>query len=147
MTYEKVVAVFDTPAHAQNAVRALETAGFSSAEISVVNNETLDDRSAKIATHSGFWHRLFGHDVDLHEAKVYGHTVGKGGSVVTLRAPQELVSKAVNILHTHSPVDVNQRAVSLGILVAGAAQATAAVAATGTTTSIGGMTRVRRFVT
>ena len=70
MAYEKVVAVFDTAEHAQNAVRALQGAGFSAADISVVNNDTLDDRGAKVATETGFWHRLFGSDVDLHEAKV-----------------------------------------------------------------------------
>jgi uncharacterized protein (TIGR02271 family) len=174
MTYEKVVAVFDTSEHAQNAVRALRTSGFSADDISVVNNDTLDDRGAKVATESGFWHRLFGSDIDLHEAKVYGHTVGKGGSVVTLRAPDTQVKKAVDILHTLNPVDVNQRAASLGILAAGAApvasttaQAPNRTAPTATRTdrdgevirlaeeqlNVGkrqvaaGMTRVRRFVT
>jgi uncharacterized protein (TIGR02271 family) len=129
MAYEKVVAVFDTVEHAQNAVRALQGAGFPAADISVVNNQTLDDRGAKVATETGFWHRLFGSDVDLHEAKVYGHTVGRGGSVVTLRAPDTLVEKAVEMLHTHNPVDVNQRAASLGIIAAAAAPAAAQAAA------------------
>ncbi len=135
MAYEKVVAVFDTPAHAQNAVRALEAAGFASSDISVVNQDTVDDRGTKVASESGFWHRLFGSDIDLHEAKVYGHTVDKGGSVLTVRAPETLVDKAIALLHTHSPVDVNQRATSLGILAAGAApiaQAAAAAASTAT---------------
>src|SRR3974390_3213398 len=118
MDYEKVVAVFDTSEHADNAVRALKAGGFSADDISVMSNDTLDDRGAKVATETGFWHRLFGSDVDLHEAKVYGHTVGKGGSVVTLRAPSTLVQRAVDILHTHNPVDVNQRAASLGITTA-----------------------------
>src|SRR6516164_1317238 len=129
MVYEKVVAVFDTVEHAQNAIRALQGAGFPAADISVVNNETLDDRGAKVATETGFWHRLFGSDVDLHEAKVYGHTVDRGGSVVTLRAPDTLVDKAVALLHTHNPVDVNQRAASLGIIAAAAAPLAAKAAA------------------
>ena len=129
MAYEKVVAVFDTVEHAQNAARALQGAGFPAADISVVNNETLDDRGAKVATETGFWHRLFGSDVDLHEAKVYGHTVDRGGSVVTLRAPDTLVDKAVALLHTHNPVDVNQRAASLGIIAAAAAPLAAKAAA------------------
>ena len=129
MAYEKVVAVFDTVEHAQNAIRALQGAGFPAADISVVNNETLDDRGAKVATETGFWHRLFGSDVDLHEAKVYGHTVDRGGSVVTLRAPDTLVDKAVALLHTHNPVDVNQRAASLGIIAAAAAPLAAKAAA------------------
>ena len=140
MIYEKVVAVFDTSEHAQTAVNALKAAGFSSADISVMSNDTLDDQGAKIATATGFWHRLFGSDVDLHEAKVYGNTVGKGGSVVSLRAPETMVKKAVDILHTHSPVDVNQRAARLGIIGAAAApigeaasQATAKTAAAAST--------------
>jgi uncharacterized protein (TIGR02271 family) len=123
MIYEKVVAVFDTSEHAQTAVNALKAAGFSADDISVMSNDTLDDKGAKIATATGFWHRLFGSDVDLHEAKVYGNTVGKGGSVVSLRAPETMVKKAVDILHTHSPVDVNQRAARLGIIAAAAAPA------------------------
>jgi uncharacterized protein (TIGR02271 family) len=177
MAYEKVVAVFDTSEHAQNAVRALKAGGFSADDISVVNNETLDDRGAKVATESGFWHRLFGSDIDLHEAKVYGHTVNGGGSVVTLRAPDTLVKRAVDILHTHNPVDVNQRAASLGIIAAAAAPITSATSQTaakvasaviptvrtdkdgevirlaeeqlnvGKRQVAAGMTRVRRFVT
>jgi stress response protein YsnF len=127
MIYEKVVAVFDTSEHAQTAVNALKAAGFSADDISVMSNDTLDDQGAKIATATGFWHRLFGGDVDLHEAKVYGNTVGKGGSVVSLRAPETMVKKAVDILHTHSPVDVNQRAASLGIIAAAVAPAAGAV--------------------
>jgi uncharacterized protein (TIGR02271 family) len=128
MIYEKVVAVFDTSDHAQTAVRALKSAGFSADDISVVSGETLDGQGAKVATATGFWHRLFGGDVDLHEAKVYGHTVDKGGSVVTLRAPDTMVQKAVDILHTHAPVDVNQRAASLGIIAAGSAAISSAAA-------------------
>jgi hypothetical protein len=127
MIYEKVVAVFDTSERAQTAVRALKAAGLPTDDISVVSNETLDDQGAKIATASGFWHRLFGSDVDLHEAKVYGNTIGKGGSVLTLRAPDTLVEKAVEILHIHNPVDVSQRAASPGIVAAGAAPIAAAV--------------------
>jgi uncharacterized protein (TIGR02271 family) len=136
MAYEKVVAVFDTPAHAQSAVRALESAGFATSDISVVNQDTLDDRGTKVTSETGFWHRLFGSDVDLHEAKVYGHTVDKGGSVVTVRAPDTMVNKAIELLHTHNPVDVNQRAASLGIIGAGAAPiAQAARAAAGAAAS------------
>jgi uncharacterized protein (TIGR02271 family) len=131
MAYEKVVAVFDTSDHAQTAMRALKSAGFAPEDISIVNNDTLDDRGARVASESGFWHRLFGSDVDLHEAKVYGHTVPSGGSVLTLRAPDTQVQKAVDILHSHNPVDVNQRAASLGVLTApGATVAGATTAAT-----------------
>ena len=174
MAYEKVVAVFDTAAHAEKAVQALKAVGFSDADISIVRNDTLDNQGAQVTSESGFWHRLFGSDVDLHEAKVYGHAVGTGGSVLTLRAPDTLVDKAVAILHTHNPVDVNQRAASLGIMAAGAvpvapaavAAAKAAVPAVALTAkeqevirlaeeqlNVGkrqveaGMTRVRRFVT
>jgi uncharacterized protein (TIGR02271 family) len=127
MIYEKVVAVFDTSEHAQSAVNALKAAGFSADDISVMSNDTLDDQGAKIATATGFWHRLFGGDVDLHEAKVYGNAVGKGGSVVSLRAPDTMVKKAVDVLHTLGPVDVNQRAASLGIIAAAAAPLAGAV--------------------
>ena len=170
MIYEKVVAVFDTPEHAQTAVSALKSAGFSGDDISVLNKDSLDDRGAKIASESGFWHRLFGSDVDLHEAKVYGHTLSKGGSVISLRAPDNLVQKAVDILHTLNPVDVNKRAASLGIIAVGAAPSATTTVTAGVAVrsmsdkgevvrlaeeqlNVGkrqfeaGMTRVRRFVT
>jgi len=171
VAYEKVVAVFDTDDHAQRAVTALKAAGFSGDDISLVSNDSLDDRGARVASESGFWHRLFGSDVDLHEAKVYGHTLGKGGSVLSLRAPDTMVQRAVDILHTHNPVDVNQRAASLGILTPGTAPTatTATTASTATARTVkgkdevvrlaeeqlnvgkrqieAGMTRVRRFVT
>jgi uncharacterized protein (TIGR02271 family) len=170
MNYEKVVAVFDTAEHAQTAVSALKVGGFSTDDISVLSKDSLDDRGARVASESGFWHRLFGSDVDLHEAKVYGHTVTKGGSVVSLRVPENLVEKAVDILHSHNPVDVNQRAASLGIIAPAAASMAGATVIAGVATRTGkdkgevirlaeeqlnvgkrqvetGMTRVRRFVT
>jgi len=162
MDYEKVVAVFDTPEHAQTAVNALKAAGFFADDISVISSDSVDDRGAKVTSESGFWHRLFGSDVDPHEAKVYSHTVGKGGSIVTLRALNNMVQKAVDVLHAHNPIDVNQRATSLGIIATAAATAasTRVVKDKGDVIRLAeeqlnvgkrqidaGMTRVRRFVT
>ena len=41
MTYETIVAVFDTPAHAEAAVRTLRAGGFADADISIFDNERL----------------------------------------------------------------------------------------------------------
>lgn len=103
MTYEKLVAVFDSPAHAQNALRALQSAGFSSSDISVVTNDTLLDRGVKAATvDSGFWRKLFGSDVEANDARLYSQTIGNGGSVLTLRVPDNQVDKAISVLNSHT---------------------------------------------
>ena len=39
MFYEKVVAAYDTPGHAEAAVNTLKSAGYSMGDISVIRNE------------------------------------------------------------------------------------------------------------
>ncbi|MDT7811415.1 MAG: hypothetical protein QOJ42_1331, partial [Acidobacteriaceae bacterium] len=78
----------------------------------------------------GLWHRLFGSDIEQHEAEVYGKAVETGGVVLTLRAADADVPKAMGILNQHNIVDVQDRAVKTGFLAkAEAAPVAAAVAA------------------
>jgi uncharacterized protein (TIGR02271 family) len=174
MNYEKIVSLFDTAEHAEAARKNLEVAGFPSSEISVVSNKTLA-ASGEALREPGLWHRLFGRDIDQHEAIVYGRTVESGGVVLTLRVPEADVPKALGILNAHKVVDVQQRAVEQGVITAAAAAAAApppvpkAAAAAATVTApisrdqvlrlaeeqleVGkrlveqGTTRIRRFVT
>jgi len=129
MTYEKLIAVFDSPAHAQNAVRALQSAGFSGADISTVTNETLLDRGVKAATaDSGFWRKLFGSEVEANDARLYSQTVGNGGSVLTLRVPDNQVEKAMSVLNTHTSSMGTQSGTAARAAAAGAGMGATAVA-------------------
>src|SRR5215469_13078088 len=90
MAYETIVAVFDTAAHAEAAVKALKAGGFADADISIFNEERLARGRKAIAEgarETGLWSRLFGGDDDMyqHEAAVYNQVVNKGGVVVSAR--------------------------------------------------------------
>jgi uncharacterized protein (TIGR02271 family) len=118
MAYETVVAVFDTRAHADAAVKALKAGGFANADISIFDDERLAGGKKAIAEsvkEPGLWQRLFGDDVYEHEADVYHKTIERGGVVVSARVLDSEVAHAIAILDLHRPVDVHDRAVTLGL--------------------------------
>src|SRR5271165_1409007 len=118
MAYQTLVAVYDTAAHAEAAVKALKAAGFHEADISVFDGERLKAGKAALSANvkeTGLWNRLFGTDVYEHEATVYGQTVEDGGVVISLRVPESEVAHASAVLDIHRPVDVHDRAVTLGV--------------------------------
>ncbi|MBV8841606.1 MAG: YsnF/AvaK domain-containing protein [Bryobacterales bacterium] len=132
MKYEKIVTLFDTPEHADAARHNLEAAGYAANEISIMNSKTLSSGGTAVRE-PGLWHRLFGRDIERNEALVYGRTVESGGVVLTLRAPESEVPRAMGILNVHKVVDVQERAAEHG-LISGAPQAPAPGA-----TATGGM--------
>jgi uncharacterized protein (TIGR02271 family) len=115
MNYEKIVTLFDTMDHAEAARRNLESAGFPTNEISVVSKSTLG-ASGSALREPGLWHRLFGREIEQHEATVYGRTVEQGGVVLTLRTSDKDVPRAMGILEAHNVVDVQDRAMREGLL-------------------------------
>jgi uncharacterized protein (TIGR02271 family) len=118
MAYETVVAVFDTRAHAEAAVKALKAGGFANADISIFDEDRLASGQKAVAAgakEAGLWQRLFGDDVYEHEAAVYHQTVKHGGVVVSARVMDNEVAHAIAILDLHRPVDVHDRAVTSGI--------------------------------
>ena len=60
----------------------------------------------------GLWHRLFGGDIEQHEAEVYSKAVETGGVVLTVRTAEAEVPKAMGILNQHTLVDVQDRALA-----------------------------------
>jgi stress response protein YsnF len=118
MSHKKVVAVYGTAAHAEAAVSTLKSAGYSASDISVTRNE--DDAPTAELSEPGFWQRLFGRDIGLHEAAAYGHTVVRGGVVVSVRVPESEVPRVIELLDTYQPVDVLDRARTYGSLAAAA---------------------------
>lgn len=118
MKYETIVAVFDTAAHANAAVKALKAGGFADADISIFDEDRLAAGKKSVAAgakETGLWNRLFGDDMHQHEAAVYNQTVQRGGVVLSLRVLQSEVAHAIAILDLHRPIDVHDRAVTSGI--------------------------------
>jgi uncharacterized protein (TIGR02271 family) len=175
MKYEKIVTVYDTQEHAETARRNLELAGFPGNEISVVSNKTLAS-AGQTLREPGLWHRLFGRDIEQHEATVYGRTVESGGVVMTVRVSESDVPRAMGILDVHNVVDVQDRALEHGLIstedVKASIPKVSAASGTATTSAVGagatreqvlrlaeeqlnvgkrlveeGTTRIRRFVT
>src|SRR5271154_1971964 len=106
MAYETIVAVYDTPEHAQAAFNALKAGGFHEDDISIFDRSRLSGGTGTIATgvkDARLWNRLFGSDIYKHEATVYGQTVAEGGSVVSVRVLDSEVAHATGILDLHRP--------------------------------------------
>jgi hypothetical protein len=85
MAYETLVSVYDTPAHADAAVKALTAAGFHPSDISVFDEARLRAGQTAVARgvrKAGLWRRLFGENVYRHEVSVYGQSVQGGGVVI-----------------------------------------------------------------
>jgi len=172
-SYEKIVTLFDTVAHAEAAQANLAHAGFSSNDMSIISGQNLP-KSTDALREPGLWQRLFGEDIEQHEATVYAKAVESGGVVLTVRAAAADVPKAMAILNQHNLVDVKDRAVDAGIIskasaatIATPAAVAAAVPAKPITADLGknqvirlaeehldvgkrlveeGTTRIRRFV-
>jgi uncharacterized protein (TIGR02271 family) len=123
MSYQTVVAAYDTAQSSQAAVDALKAGGFHADDISVF------DKSRGSLGESGIWQRLFGGGMHQHEADVYNQAIDRGGVVVTVRVPDNEVAHATGILDIHRPFDVQDRAVTTGIAPAGRVQAAAAAIA------------------
>ena len=115
--YETLVAAYDTPEHAMAAVNALKAGGFHSDDISTFDRSRLTPGKDPLTRpkHAGLWQRLFGNDIHQYEAHVLGETVESGGTVLSVRVPQDQVAQAAGILDLHHPVDVHDRAVTSGI--------------------------------
>jgi uncharacterized protein (TIGR02271 family) len=72
------------------------------------------DSGANAAGGRGFWSSLFGGEPD-HDTAVYDRSLESGSSVVTVRVPDEHVDGVTRILERHQPIDIDERAASLGL--------------------------------
>jgi len=116
MAEETIVAVYDTAAHAQSAVSDLRAANVPESAISVQAGSSgmSGTTSATPVREQGFWASLFGGEPD-HDASVYDRSVQGGSSVVTVKVPDEHVTRVTQILETHHPIDIDERANSYGL--------------------------------
>jgi len=104
MAFEKIVAFYERSGKARDAARALETSGFSSSDINVLNRESVSDQEVR---EGNLWPRLFGRNVSERESEAYRRTLESGGAVLTLRTSESEVSRAMSILQVHGPMDFN----------------------------------------
>jgi uncharacterized protein (TIGR02271 family) len=116
MTDETIVAVYDSVEQADRAVRDLEAAGIPSSAITQhSSNRGATSSTATAPVHEkGFWASLFG-DEDRYETHVYNRSMESGSTVVTVRASEEHLTQAMDILEQHNPVDIDERATSYGL--------------------------------
>ena len=140
MAVETIVAVYDTSAHADAAVRDLEAASVPSNAISRENGTSGSATSTTAAPvrEKGFWASLFGGESDV-DTSVYDRSLNSGSSIVTVKVPEEHVQRVTSILERHSPIDIDERAASYGL--GGTTTTTATTAPTTGTTATQGAVR------
>ena len=136
MSYEKVVAVYDTEANANAAVKSLVSTGYFTDDISIIRNEGEAVRAGLYE--SGFWQRLFGRDLEHHEAAVLGRSLKEGSVIVSVRVSESEAPRVMSLLDSHKPVDVLDRAKAYGLV-----GATAEVPRTTTPAKIAGEEMLR----
>ena len=149
MTYEKLVAVYDTLPHAEKAVSALRSAGYRPDDISIVSQTTLEATGADDIElgEPGLWRRLFGTNVLDRDATVYGRAIEAGGAVLSVRVPQSEVARVTSLLDKLHP-DVAPGAVNTTKAVAPDVLRLAEEQLNvGKRMVQDGTTRIRRFVT
>ena len=114
---ETIVAVYDTAAHAEQAVQDLLAANVPQSAISRHASEgSYSPGNTSVSTRrteetGGFWSNLFGGSSEDHT--VYDRTLESGGTVVTVSTiPEHDYEAIMTILEKHNPVDIDERAAS-----------------------------------
>lgn len=126
MKYHTIAAAYDNRDHAQSAMNALKAAGFHPADISLLDRKTAPESSLWNTKSPTLWQRIFGASVMEHEARIYDKTVGQGGAIIAVRVPDNEVAHATGILDLHHPIDVQDRALTTGVMPAARVEAAAA---------------------
>ncbi len=141
MEHETIVAIYDTAAHAQAAVRDLEAVNIPASDISQHAKEgsmTGTSRSTEPVHEKGFWATLFGGEPD-HDTGVYGHSINSGATVVTVKVASDRYDEAAGILDKHDPIDIDERSSQYGLANASAATSTGYVGHAGMTDTASGL--------
>lgn len=109
MAHETVVTMFSSVSHAEAAKRSLTEAGFQDRDIDIISGERLRSEGYE-ARHPGFWQRLFGNSLEEDQAEVYDDALKTGGVVLSLRADEDDISRAVSILDAHEEMTTRSTA-------------------------------------
>ena len=122
MNDETIVAVYDTAAHAEAAVAALKGAGIPADAISLHAGPGHTPATTTRVTGStsfepreqGFWASLFGGTSD-YDTEVYDRSIEAGSAVVSVKTAEAHVDRVLEILESHDPIDIDDRAASYGL--------------------------------
>src|SRR5947209_6120120 len=110
MASETIVAVFDTAASADAAVRDLENAGVPSSSIkryAKADATASDSTSFSAGQKQGFWAWLLGEeDTSSYDRTLYDRTIESGGTVVTVIVDQNEADRVVSVLDAQSPANL-----------------------------------------
>lgn len=96
MAFEKIVAVYEQIAKAEDAARSLEASGFPARDITVMTRESLVGAQIR---DTRVWQRLFSQEVGDQEAKLYSRSLESGGALLSLRTSQTDALRAMMILN------------------------------------------------
>ena len=116
MADETIVAVYDTPAHAELAAEDLKAAGVLPHAITVhaTGGSMKGDRVVEPPQERGFWASLFGGEPD-HDVDVYQRSLASGSTVVTVQVAEAHAEAVLDILNSHRPIDIDERAATYGL--------------------------------
>jgi uncharacterized protein (TIGR02271 family) len=120
MNEETIVAIFDRPEQADDAVRDLIAAEVPESAISrhdrAARGSAATDEGTDIEPprEGGFWSRLFGGERDYDPA-VYDRSVEAGSTVISVRVSGGQVTLVSEILERHHPIDIDERASGYGL--------------------------------
>ncbi|WP_370425743.1 YsnF/AvaK domain-containing protein (plasmid) [Pantoea vagans] len=110
MARDTIVTMFSNISLAEGAKRNLIKAGFLDDDIDIISGERLRTEGHE-ARHPGFWQRLFGNTLEEDQAEVYEDAMRTGGVVLSLRADEDELPRALGILDAHE--ELTERSAAL----------------------------------
>lgn len=110
MARETIVTMFSNISLAEGAKRNLIKVGFLDDDIDIISGERLRTEGHE-ARHPGFWQRLFGNTLEEDQAEVYEDAMRTGGVVLSLRADEDELPRALGILDAHE--ELTERSAAL----------------------------------
>ena len=119
-----LVGIFDDYPTAQRVAQELAQSGFQLSDINITFNDPergytnyggTDASQSTTGTGIGdrisnFVGNLFGSDVDESDRGIYAESLRRGSTLVTVKAEDQLVDTAAEIMNRHGAVDIDQRA-------------------------------------
>jgi uncharacterized protein (TIGR02271 family) len=144
MTTRTITALFDSRPEAESAVeRLVQQAGVDRDEVTIVAQEA-SGASAPAGEDRGFWASLKELFLPEEDRYIYAEGIRRGGTLVTVRADEARLDRAMEVLEAAGAVDLDTREAEWRRegwtgpgAAAGATAATAATVAAGTTTTTG----------
>jgi uncharacterized protein (TIGR02271 family) len=114
MAQEMIVAVFETSAQADAAVRSLETAGVPANAIERHEKPSEESppsgaRSAPASTGFFFWDIMFGLQAPHQDRSTYERSLKRGETVVAVTVSEQDAETVMSVLETHRPIDLEER--------------------------------------